>query len=589
MTIEAGRVLNERYRLIRPVGQGSQASVWVAEHLALSTQVAVKLIDRELAKKDDARERFRREATAAAQLRSAHVVQILDHGIDGEQPFIVMELLDGEDLFERLQRRVRLSLQETSRVITQVARALTRAHGAGIVHRDLKPENVFLIPNEDDEIVKVLDFGVAKVIDPAKTTMQRTGIGTLIGTPHYMSPEQVKGITEVDYRSDLWSLGIIAYQCVTGEMPFDSEGVGDLLIKITLGDMPVPSKVVSTLPGTFDAWFAKSCHREPTRRFETAREQADALARAVGLLPEDESTNRRLGPLERPKSVPRPTSAPDAAETPGGDSGAGASPPAEPRDTRESALPMPLVARSKGGDGHHGDHDEEGETDIDAAAPVMESHRPPLDSTDIDVEESVSANPPPEGARHRATGTPLPRAPRPGRLPHDLTAEAADTDAAHAMPAASARSLPRTTVSGVSGPGAPPVLVTPPELDGSRRKRLLGLVAFGFLALALVVTYRAVQPYLGSPTSAAAPEEAPPAPMPSTDPTGPGVTSIDPGPGALQPGKKAPSSRPAATTSGKAGARKGRPAPKGSGKDPVIEYDVPPDDSAAPKDHGAEP
>src|SRR5687767_13178489 len=123
MSIEAGRVLSGRYRLIRPVGQGSQASVWVADHLALSTQVAVKLIDPELAKKEDARERFRREATAAAQLRSAHVVQILDHGIDQKQPFIVMELLDGEDLFERLQRRTRLTLPETAKIVTQVSRA----------------------------------------------------------------------------------------------------------------------------------------------------------------------------------------------------------------------------------------------------------------------------------------------------------------------------------------------------------------------------------------------------------------------------------------------------------------------------------
>src|SRR3954463_12112457 len=211
MEIAAGRVLSDRYRLIRPVGHGSQAAVWVAEHLALTTNVAVKLIDPELAKKGAARERFRREATAAAQLRSAHVVQILDHGIDGAQPFIVMELLEGEDLFERIQKRRRLSVTETSKIVTQVARALTRAHAAGIVHRDLKPENVFLVPNEDDEQVKVLDFGVAKV-KSGKTTRQ-TSVGTLIGTPHYMSPEQVKGTNEVDYRTDLWALGIIAFQC----------------------------------------------------------------------------------------------------------------------------------------------------------------------------------------------------------------------------------------------------------------------------------------------------------------------------------------------------------------------------------------
>jgi serine/threonine-protein kinase len=284
MAIEAGRVLNERYRLIRPVGQGSQASVWVAEHLALTTHVAVKLISQELAKKDTARERFRREATAAAQLRSAHVVQILDHGIDGDQPFIVMELLDGEDLFERLAHRNRLSLRETSKIITQVARALSRAHAAGIVHRDLKPENVFLCPNDDDEVVKVLDFGVAKVKDAAKVTMQKTGVGTLIGTPHYMSPEQVKGIGEIDYHTDLWALGVIAFQCVTGELPYDSEGVGDLLIKITIGDSPVPSKIYPGVSPSFDQWFAKACARDPQKRFQSAREMAVALAGVVGVI-----------------------------------------------------------------------------------------------------------------------------------------------------------------------------------------------------------------------------------------------------------------------------------------------------------------
>ena len=186
-----------------------------------------------------------------------------------------MELLEGEDLFERIDKRKRLSLKETSKIVTQVARALTRAHAAGIVHRDLKPENVFLVPNDDDEVAKVLDFGVAKVVDAAKATMQRTGIGTLIGTPHYMSPEQVKGVSEVDYRTDIWALGIIAYQCVTGQLPFDSEGVGDLLIRITIGDLPVPSKIVPTLPATFDAWFAKICDRDPLKRFDTAREASN--------------------------------------------------------------------------------------------------------------------------------------------------------------------------------------------------------------------------------------------------------------------------------------------------------------------------
>ncbi|MGK3969489.1 protein kinase [Sorangium sp. So ce118] len=317
MSIAAGQVLSERYRLIRPVGQGAQASVWVAEHLALSTHVAVKLIDPELAKQEDARERFRREATAAAQLRSAHVVQILDHGIEGEQPFIVMELLEGEDLFERLARRRRLSLQETSKVVTQVARALTRAHGAGIVHRDLKPENFFICANEDDEVVKILDFGIAKVKGQGKRAAQRTTVGTLMGTPHYMSPEQVKGLREVDFRADLWALGVIAYQCVTGELPFDSEGVGDLLIKISVGEIPVPSRVNPELPPTFDAWFARACDREPERRFSSARDLAESLARIADLAADSTgSVSSPRPPPMPPRSAPtRPPAAPPRPAT----------------------------------------------------------------------------------------------------------------------------------------------------------------------------------------------------------------------------------------------------------------------------------
>jgi serine/threonine-protein kinase len=397
MEIEAGRVLSGRYRLIRPLGQGSQASVWLAEHLALTTQVAVKLIDPDLAKREDARERFRREATAAATLRSAHVVQILDHGIDGLQPFIVMELLDGEDLFERLDKRGRLTLRETSRIVTQVARALSRAHAAGIIHRDLKPENVFLVTNEDDEVVKVFDFGVAKVTNPNQAVLQQTSVGQLIGTPHYMSPEQVKGTGEVDFRADLWALGIITYQCVTGHLPFDSEGVGDLLIKITLGELPIPSKVLPGLPPAFDAWFAKACHREPAQRFDSARELAEALARAVRGSPDAPGVASIPRPVTRgavppTRSVPPPAAfeqsgrqvvplPPGAPKRP--DASSAVPPPAEPLSVKPPEKKAPPVAaprhapvESVGAD-DFADDLEELDEEPEAIPPPVAS-RPPL-------------------------------------------------------------------------------------------------------------------------------------------------------------------------------------------------------------------
>jgi len=573
MAIESGRVLNERYRLIRPLGQGSQAAVWVAEHLALTTQVAVKLIDPELAKKEDARVRFRREATAAAQLRSAHVVQILDHGIDDTQAFIVMELLEGEDLFERIQKRGQVSLAETSKIVTQVARALTRAHGAGIVHRDLKPENVFIVANEDDEIVKVLDFGVAKVIDPAKRTMQRTGIGTLIGTPHYMSPEQVKGIAEVDFKSDLWSLGVIAYQCVTGELPFDSEGVGDLLLKITIGDVPVPSALVPSLPPSFDAWFARACDREPSKRFESAREMADALARVVGVAADEgESTRYRFGPALAKAKVGAPRSSAARIPTP----------------------PVPLVARPKSTsnpDGADAEEKHEDVTDVDDAAPVAESHgRPSLESTDIDVEESLGSMHPPAP---RAHASPLPR----GREP----AERTEGQVGGALRDAATRSVPRSTVSGLSSPGFGSV--SPPEFDAaSRRRRMIGLVAIGFIAVAGVVGYRVVQPYLAPAAPGPEPREtasAVPAPLPPAVAASEAGKAVDPGKPADSGKARPPTTDPARSASSARNKppprdKKGRPI-----KEPVIQYDTPGDEEAPappppkqpapPPAHGTEP
>ncbi|MGC4067759.1 MAG: serine/threonine-protein kinase [Polyangiaceae bacterium] len=232
----AGRVLAEKYLLIERLGEGGFGSIWRAEHQVLKSPVAVKLIDLEVARREGAVERFLREAQATAALRSPHVVQILDYGLDHrdeggticEQPFIVMELLEGENLAERIARIGALSPLDVVRVVTHVARAMSRAHELGIVHRDLKPENIFLVSNGDEEIAKVLDFGVAKIASPMDLRGETyTQTGSLVGTPYYMSPEQAQGNKTVDHRSDLWALGVIAFEMLTGKRPFDSDALGD--------------------------------------------------------------------------------------------------------------------------------------------------------------------------------------------------------------------------------------------------------------------------------------------------------------------------------------------------------------------------
>ncbi|HVK70982.1 MAG TPA: protein kinase [Polyangium sp.] len=623
MSLEAGRVLSTRYRLVRPLGQGSQGAVWIADHLALNTEVAVKLIDPELAKREDALERFKREATAAAQLRSAHVVQILDHGIDEGQPFIVMELLDGEDLFERLNKRGRLSLRETSKVITQVCRALARAHVAGIVHRDLKPENVFLCNNEDDEVVKVLDFGVAKVTDPAKSTMQRTNVGTLIGTPHYMSPEQVKGISEIDARTDLWAIGVIAYQCVVGELPFDSEGVGDLLIKISVAEPPVPSKVWRGVPSQFDTWFAKACDKDPNKRFQSARELAEALARVVASVPE--AMRGELPP--RPASIRPPPVAPTSAPgTPAPTSvkpKSAKAPALPPRATASPAKPPPRAERAK--------------TELldPADVEILADHTPhapaseDIDDFEFDFDDEppvvVSTAPPPVVARAHATATPAPapkvtsgvRAPMPSPAtqPPQAAQPVQPAQRGSAPPPQSqpqlaanpfltdlgAPVLPAGLLDGPahrpSAPAPEPVqarmprhpapitapgvdsgdrISAPPEIDGSRRKRILAFVGVAFVLAAGGIAYVVVRSNMLPPGPVPA-ASAPPPPEPIEPPVVVAVPSPTASFGSPMPTTKKGTGKTGGTTkktTSPANTAKATPTATATAKQP----DPPPDD-----------
>ncbi len=281
MQLTPNLVVEGRFCLVRQIGRGGMGTVWQARHLTLDTDCAIKFIEGEYAKTAEARQRFEREARAAAQLRSPNVVQIFDHGGWEGIPFIVMELLDGEDLGRRIARHGgRVPPADLCRILAQVSRALTKAHQVGIVHRDLKPENIFLVRDDDREVAKILDFGIAKQTTALGDSNTKTG--AMLGTPYYMSPEQAQGTKSVDPRSDLWSLAVIVYQCVTGRLPFESKALGDLLVKIIVQPLPVPSRVAPGVPPTFDAWWARASSREPAGRFQTAREFVEALSLALG-------------------------------------------------------------------------------------------------------------------------------------------------------------------------------------------------------------------------------------------------------------------------------------------------------------------
>jgi serine/threonine-protein kinase len=276
-------------------------AVWVAEHLTLRSKVAVKLIDPALARSAEALQRFEREARAAAKLRSPHVVQVIDFGVDSGTPYIAMELLEGESLRARLDARGRLLSRETQVVMEQLARAVSRAHSEGFVHRDLKPDNVFLVEEDEGFFVKVLDFGIAKALRPLPTLAgaSRTVSGALLGTPHYMSPEQAEG-RSVDARSDVFSMGVIAFECLTGRLPFTGDSLPAILRAICYDPIVVPSKIAA-VPTGFDAWFACASARDPEQRYQSARALVDALdpVLAAGAAQEDdggldEPTRRNL-------------------------------------------------------------------------------------------------------------------------------------------------------------------------------------------------------------------------------------------------------------------------------------------------------
>ncbi|HSO34908.1 MAG TPA: serine/threonine-protein kinase [Labilithrix sp.] len=288
--------------LVRHLGQGGMGTVWIAYHGKLGIEVVVKFLSESLVSDTEALARFKREAGSMVQVKSPHVVQTLDHGITATgNPYIVMELLEGEDLASTLRARGKLSPGEVMHIVDGVASALAKAHERGIVHRDIKPANVFLCAATPRPFVKVVDFGISKRVGD----LTLTATNAFIGTPSYMSPEQISG-AGVDARTDTWALGVLAYLALTGSPPFQGDSLATLVYAVTNTSPAKPSAVDPSLPPAVDAWATRALARDPGRRFSSALELADALANALG-----ESVRAR--PMTVPPPAPRLVAAPKGA------------------------------------------------------------------------------------------------------------------------------------------------------------------------------------------------------------------------------------------------------------------------------------
>jgi serine/threonine-protein kinase len=277
-----GEVLLGKYRIERELGRGGMGYVVAARHVELDELVAVKLILSEFVENADVVRRFTREARAAAKIASEHVVRVTDVGrLPSGEPYMVMELLRGQDLEEVLQQRVTLAIPEAVDYVAQVLEAVAEAHAVGIVHRDLKPANIFVTQRRNGTpCLKVLDFGISKLTGAGAGSTSHALEKTqgLLGSPLYMSPEQLLPGGEVDGRSDIWALGVIFFRLVTGQFPFTAESLPQLLMKVMNHPPLSLSELRPGLPPQLDAVITRCLAKEPAHRFASVTELARALA-----------------------------------------------------------------------------------------------------------------------------------------------------------------------------------------------------------------------------------------------------------------------------------------------------------------------
>lgn len=279
LSLQPGEVVDGKYTIVRLIGEGGMGAVYEGENTRIHRRVAIKVLHGHVATNTQAVTRFEREAQAAGRIGSEHIVEVLDLGslANGDR-YMVMEFLEGESLSDRIRARGRLSMEEAFYVLRQVLEGLAAAHSAEIVHRDLKPDNVFVLKGRrgQRDFVKLLDFGISKFNKLGDSAFSMTSTGAVLGTPYYMSPEQARG-KGIDQRTDLYSTGVILYECVTGAIPFQAETFNELMFKIGLEEPPPVKSLNPDVDEDFAAIIKKAMTRDANERFATALEFQQAL------------------------------------------------------------------------------------------------------------------------------------------------------------------------------------------------------------------------------------------------------------------------------------------------------------------------